>query len=56
MLWIGVLILCLSTYTILFYYPILSIEIAFTIGVILLFAFTYFAIRRRKNKETGVTF
>jgi hypothetical protein len=40
----------------LFYYPILSIEIVLTISGILLFAFTYFAIRGLKNTETGVTF
>jgi hypothetical protein len=37
----------------LFYYPILSIEIVLTIGGILLFAFTYFAIKGLKNTETG---
>jgi cell division protein FtsW (lipid II flippase) len=53
---VGVLTLCFSVCTILFYYPILSIEIILPIDGILLFAFTYLTIRRLKNKETGVTF
>jgi hypothetical protein len=56
MLWIGFLALGFSIYTIRFYYAILPIEIALTLGGVLLFAFTYFAIKKFKNKETGITF
>lgn len=56
MLWIGFLALGFSIYTIHFYYPILPMEIIFTIGGILLFVFTYFAIKKLKNKENGLTF
>ncbi|WP_339920028.1 hypothetical protein [uncultured Flavobacterium sp.] len=56
MLWIGFLALGFSIYTIRFYYAVLPIEIALTLGGVLLFAFTYFAIKKFKNKETGITF
>jgi hypothetical protein len=55
-LWIGSLALGFSIYTIHFYYPVLSLEIIFTIGGVLLFVFTYFTIKKLKNKETGITF
>jgi uncharacterized membrane protein YgcG len=55
MLWIGAIAFVFSIYTILFYYPILPNEMVFTIGGILLFSTTYFAIKGLKNKETGVT-
>lgn len=56
MLWIGFLTLGFSIYTIRFYYAVLPIEIVLTTGGLLLFSFTYFAIKKLKNKETGVTF
>jgi uncharacterized membrane protein YgcG len=56
MLWIGFLALGFSIYTIHFYYPILSMEIIFTISGVLLFSFTYLAIKKLKDKETGFTF
>lgn len=56
MLWIGFLALGFSIYTIRFYYAILPIEIALTLGGVLLFAFTYFVIKKLENKETGLTF
>lgn len=56
MLWIGFLALGFSIYSIRFYYSILPIEIALTLGGIFLFAFTYFVINKLKDKEAGVTF
>ncbi|CAH0335646.1 hypothetical protein FVB9288_01294 [Flavobacterium sp. CECT 9288] len=56
MLWIGILALCFSIYTIRFYYAVLSVEIALTIGGLILFAFTFFAIKKIKNNTNGVTF
>ncbi len=56
MLWIGILALCFSIYNIRFYYAVLPVEIALTIGGLVLFAFTFFAIKKIKNKTNGVTF
>lgn len=56
MFWIGFLTLSFSIYTFHFYYPILSIEIILTIGGVLLFVLTYLAIKKLKDKETGITF
>ncbi|WP_158729933.1 MULTISPECIES: hypothetical protein [unclassified Flavobacterium] len=56
MLWIGILALCFSIYTIRFYYALLPVEIALTIGGLALFAFTFFAIKKIKNNINGVTF
>lgn len=56
MLWIGLLALAFSVYTIRFYYVILPIETALTIGGLILFTFTYFAIKKLKYNETGITF
>jgi len=56
MLWIGFLALGFSIYTIRFYYAILPIEIALTLGGVVLFGITYFIIKKLKDKETGVTF
>ncbi|MFV8362950.1 hypothetical protein ACNQGO_06115 [Flavobacterium sp. ZT3P35] len=56
MLWIGIASVCFSIYTIRFYYSVLPIEIALTIGGLVLFAFTFFAIKKIKNNTTGVTF
>jgi hypothetical protein len=53
MLWIGTIAFVFSIDTILFYYPILSIEIVLTIGGILLFATTYFAIKDLKTRKLG---
>jgi hypothetical protein len=53
MLWIGAIAFVFSIYTMLFYYPILPAEMVFTIGGILLFTTTYFAIKGLKNRETG---
>lgn len=56
LLWIGFLTLCFSIFTIRIYHHILPPEVALTIGGILLFAFTYFSIRKLKYRETGITF
>ncbi|TDE07247.1 hypothetical protein [Flavobacterium sandaracinum] len=56
LLWIGLLTLCFSVYTIRFYYAIMPIEIALTIWGALIFALTLIAIKKLKNKETGITF
>jgi hypothetical protein len=56
LLWIGLLSLCFSIYTIRFYYALMPIEIALTVGGVLLFAATLFAIRKLKDKEIGITF
>ena len=56
LLWIGSLGLGFSIYSIRFYYAILPIESALTLAGIVLFAFTYFSIKKIKGKETGITF
>jgi len=55
-LWIGLLGLGFSIYSIRFYYAILPIESALTLAGRVLFAFTYFSIKKIKGKETGITF
>lgn len=56
MLWIGALALAFSIYTIRYYYALLTIEIALSIGGFVLFFFSYFVIKRIKDKETGISF
>ncbi|RKR05905.1 hypothetical protein C8C83_5257 [Flavobacterium sp. 90] len=56
MLWISFLAIGFSIYTIRFYYSVLPIEIALTLGGLVLFAIAYFSIRNLKNKESGLTF
>ncbi|MFQ3174393.1 MAG: hypothetical protein ACI8W0_001512 [Flavobacterium sp.] len=56
MLWIGSLALAFSIYAIRFYYAVLPIETFLTIAGLLLFAFTYFAIKKLKNNTAGITF
>jgi hypothetical protein len=56
LLWIGLLSLCFSVYTIRFYYAVLPIEIALTLGGAVLFLITLFAIKKLQNKQTGITF
>jgi uncharacterized membrane protein (DUF485 family) len=56
MLWIGFLALCFSFFTFRMYHHVLPPEVALTIGGLVLFAFTYFAIKKTKYKETGITF
>jgi hypothetical protein len=56
MLWIGFLALCFSFFTFRMYHHVLPPEVALTIGGLVLFAFTYFAIKKTKYNETGITF
>nr|WP_315257519.1 hypothetical protein [uncultured Flavobacterium sp.] len=56
MLWIGFLALCFSFFTFRMYHHVLPPEVALTIGGLVLFAFTYFAIKKTKHNETGITF
>lgn len=54
--YISILTFGFSLFTIRYYYAILPIEIALTIGGIVLFLIAYFAIKYLKNEETGITF
>ena len=56
MLWIGFLALCFSFFTFRTYHHVLPPEVALTIGGLVVFAFTYFAIKKTKFNETGITF
>lgn len=56
MLWIGFLALCFSFFSFRMYHHVLPPEVALTIGGLVLFAFTYFAIKKTKYNETGITF
>lgn len=56
MLWISFAAIAFTIFTIRFYYSVLAIEGALTIGGIILFVIAYFSIQKLKNKETGLTF
>jgi hypothetical protein len=56
MLWLSFLAIGFSIYTIRFYYSVLPIEVALTVGGLVLFAIAYFSIRKIKDKEVGLTF
>jgi hypothetical protein len=56
MLWIGFLALCFAFFTIRTYHHVLPPEVTLTIGGLVVFAFTYFTIKKTKHKETGITF
>lgn len=56
MLWISFLAIAFSIYTIRFYYSVLPIEVALTLGGLVLFAIAYFSIKKLKEKESGITF
>ncbi|MCD0473873.1 hypothetical protein LPB87_05640 [Flavobacterium sp. EDS] len=56
LLWIGFLSFCFSIFTFRTYHHVLPTEVALTFGGLLLFAFTYFAIRKIRENEKGVTF
>ncbi|KAF2507170.1 hypothetical protein EYY60_21940 [Flavobacterium zhairuonense] len=56
MLWISFLAIGFSIYTIRFYYAVLPIEVALTLGGVVLFAIAYFSIKKLKEKESGLTF
>ena len=56
MLWIGFLALGFSFYSFRVYHHVLPPEVALTLGGLLLFLVAYFAIKKLKNKEEGITF
>ncbi|WP_394774292.1 hypothetical protein [Flavobacterium sp.] len=56
MLWISFLAIGFSIYTIRFYYSVLPIEVALTLGGLALFAIAYFSIKKLKDNEAGLTF
>lgn len=53
---IGLLAVAFTIFTIRFYYSVLPIEIALSIGGALLFGLTYIFIRKIRDNDTGVTF
>lgn len=56
MLWISFLAIAFSIYTIRFYYSVLPIEVAITLGGLLLFTIAYFSIKKLKDNESELTF
>ncbi|MFB9080884.1 hypothetical protein ACFFLS_22315 [Flavobacterium procerum] len=56
MLWISFLAIGFSIYTIRYYYSVLPIEVALTLGGLVLFTIAYFSIIKLKEKESGLTF
>jgi hypothetical protein len=56
MLIIGFLTFGFSIYTIRFYYHVMPIEAALLLGGVVLFVTVYLAIRKLRDKETGLTF
>ncbi|MBS7253462.1 hypothetical protein [Flavobacterium branchiicola] len=56
MLWISFLAIAFSIYTIRFYHSVLPIEVALTLGGVVMFAVAYFSIQKLKHRESGLTF
>ena len=56
MLWISFAAIGFSIFTIRFYYSVLPIEVALTLGGLVMFAIAYLSIQKLKNKEEGLTF
>ncbi|PXY46944.1 hypothetical protein [Flavobacterium hydrophilum] len=56
MLWISFLAIAFSFYSFRFYHSVLPIEVALTLGGLIMFAVTFFFIRKLKTKESGLTF
>ncbi|OXA70973.1 hypothetical protein B0A67_13720 [Flavobacterium aquidurense] len=56
MLWASFLAIGFSIYTVRYYHSVLPIEVALTLGGLVLFAIAYFSIRKLKDNETGLTF
>jgi hypothetical protein len=56
MLWISFAAIAFTVFTIRFYYFVLPIEAALTIGGLVMFVIAYFSIQKLKNKESGLTF
>lgn len=56
MLWISFAAIAFTVFTIRFYYSVLPIEAALTLGGLVMFAIAFFSIQKLKNKESGLTF
>lgn len=56
MLWIGFIACCFSFFSFRIYHHILPPEVALTFGGLIVFGFAYFAIKKTKYNETGITF
>jgi hypothetical protein len=56
MLWLSFLAIAFSIYTIRFYHSVLPIEVALTLGGLVLFSIAYFSMKKLKDKESGLTF
>ena len=56
MLWISFGAIAFTVFTIRFYYSVLPIEAALTIGGLVMFAIAFVSIQKLKNKESGLTF
>ncbi|WP_269235882.1 hypothetical protein [Flavobacterium flavigenum] len=56
MLWISFLAIAFSFYSFRFYHSVLPIEVALTLGGIMMFAVAFYFIRKLKTKESGLTF
>ncbi|WDF65222.1 hypothetical protein [Flavobacterium sp. KACC 22763] len=56
MLWLSFLAIAFSIYTVRFYHSVLPIEVALTLGGVVLFVIAYFSIKKLKEKESGLTF
>ncbi|MFH6944827.1 hypothetical protein [Flavobacterium sp. FlaQc-50] len=56
MLWISFIAIAFSFYSFRFYHSVLPVEVALTLGGLLLFAIAFFSIKKLKTKETGLTF
>ncbi len=56
MLWIGLLTMGFTVFTIRNYHHVLPPEVALTLSGLLLFVIAFFAIKKLKNKESGITF
>lgn len=56
MLWISFAAIAFTVFTIRFYYSVLPIEAALTLGGLVMFVIAYFSIQKLKSKESGLTF
>ncbi|MBZ4040775.1 hypothetical protein [Flavobacterium hibisci] len=56
MLWISFLAIAFSFYSFRFYHSVLPIEVALTLGGIMMFSVAFYFIRKLKTKESGLTF
>lgn len=56
LLWISFAAIAFTIFTIRFYYSVLPIEVALTLGGLIMFGIAFFSIQKLKNKESGLTF